>query len=136
MKTKTPLQEVKPFFTTVKDQMLYNDQLDAKAYASYTREVMFQSFGEEKGLGIHLNQIARPEGSTTGYYTGVTHFNHVNNPSLVTFLFSAGRHDGGSNTYLIIDTSFGDNPFRGAQEKFIKMKLMSARTHGSARSQE
>ena len=54
---------VKPFFTTVKDQMLYNDQLDAKAYASY-REVMFQSFGEKNALSIHLNQIARPEGST------------------------------------------------------------------------
>ena len=122
-----PSSHVKPFFTTVKDQMLYNDQLDASAYASY-REVMFQSFGEKESLGIHLNQIARPEGSTTGYYTGVTHFNHVNNPSLVTFLFSAGRHDGGSNTYLTIDTSSGDNPFRGAQEKFINETNVSTYT--------
>ena len=48
---------------------------------------------------IHITQIARPEGSDTAYYTGATHFFHINNPNLMTLLFSAGRHDGGSNTF-------------------------------------
>lgn len=78
---------------------------------------------------IRVTQIARPEGSETAYYTGVTHFRHVNNPKLITLLFSAGRHDGGSNTYLTIDTSSGNtNPFIGAQEQFIDASDVSTYT--------
>jgi hypothetical protein len=80
---------------------------------------------------IRVTQIARPEGSETAYYTGVTHLRHVNNPKLITLLFSAGRHDGGSNTYLTIDTSTSSNntnPFIGAQEKFIDADDVSTYT--------
>jgi len=78
---------------------------------------------------IRVTQIARPEGSDTAYYTGVTHFRHVNNPKLITLLFSAGRHDGGSNTFLTIDTSNSEsNPFIGAQEQFIDAKDVSTYT--------
>ncbi len=78
---------------------------------------------------IRVTQIARPEGSETAYYTGVSHVRHVNNPKLITLLFSEGRHDGGSNTYLTIDTSSSNvNPFIGAQEKFIDTDDVSTYT--------
>ena len=48
----------------------------------------------------------------------MTHFQHVNNPNLVTFLFSAGRKDGGKNTFLTIDTQ-KENPFEGEQEQYV-----------------
>ena len=37
---------------------------------------------------IHQTQIARPEYSETGYYTGVTHFRHSNNEDLAENSFS------------------------------------------------
>jgi len=77
---------------------------------------------------LHISQIGRPEGSTTGYYTGVTHFQHVNNKDLITFLFSAGRHDGGTNTYFTIDTTEKKNPFSGVQELYIDEKDVSTWT--------
>ena len=49
----------------------------------------------------------------------VTHFRHINDPNLITLPFSAGRHDGGSNTFLTVDTTAaasGSDPFVGAQE--------------------
>jgi hypothetical protein len=79
---------------------------------------------------IHMTQIARPEGSDTAYYTGATHFFHINNPNLMTLLFSAGRHDGGSNTFLTINTtaSGSSDPFVGAQEQYIDSKDVSTFT--------
>lgn len=78
---------------------------------------------------IHITQIAPPEGSDTAYYTGTTHFHHINNPNLMTLLFSAGRHDGGSNTFVTIDTTAsGSNPFVGAQEQYIDQKDVSTFT--------
>jgi len=83
---------------------------------------------------VQTTQIARPEGSETAYYTGVTHIRHVNNPTLVTLFFSAGRHDGGSNTYLTVGTpsNHGANPFVGAQEQYIDHKDVSTYTWASS----
>ena len=82
------------------------------------QDEQFEAYGGKDANNIHITQIARPQGATSGFYTGVTHFQHVNDPNLVTFLFSAGRHDGGSNTYLTIDTT-EERPFEGGQEQFV-----------------
>ena len=126
-----------PFHMTVDGQKTTNEQLDKEMIKRQIDEMIH--IGEmnqnSQGRGInnlpfvHTTQIARPEGSDTAYYTGVTHFHHVNNPNHVTLLFSAGRHDGGSNTFVTIDTSNpGANPFEAAQELFIDEKDVSTYT--------
>ena len=96
------------FSTTKSQQEEYQAVVEEQMYVQY-QEQYFAAYGGKDVHGIHQTRIARPESSTTGYYTGVTHFHHVNNPHLVTFLFSAGRHDGGTNTYLTIDISEEEN---------------------------
>jgi len=111
-----------PYTTNYNDLVSYNKLLEQRMYVTYQQEY-FAIYGSgnsnENEDMLHISQIARPEGSTTGYYTGVTHFQHVNNKNLITFLFSAGRHDGGTNTYFTIDTTEEKNPFRGVQELYI-----------------
>ena len=104
-----------PFSYTPEAQLEYTNMVNEDMQTQYQQLNQLVYGG---GGGIHQSQIARPEGSTTGYYTGVTHIQHVNNENLVTFFFSAGRHDGGSNTYLTIDKS-DENPFVGVQELYI-----------------
>jgi hypothetical protein len=117
-----------PFQTTPDEQLKYNQALDEEFYLQ-NQEFMLSLQRERKEgssknlldecIRIRQTHIASPQGSTTRYYTGVTHIYHVNDPSLVTLLFSAGRHEGGSNTYLTIDISDkgGTNPFSSAQEE-------------------
>lgn len=125
-----PFKHTKPLVTTKYEQIEYNKLIQQRLYGTYEQEyfspyIRAGSGGKTKAKveqeqhPIHQTQIARPEFSTTGYYTGVTHFHHVNNKDLVTFLFSAGRHDGGSNTFFTIDTSVEGNPFMGVQELYI-----------------
>lgn len=47
---------------------------------------------------IHIHKLLGLKGPIQ---LGVTHFHHINDnyPNLITLLFSAGRHDGGSNTF-------------------------------------
>ncbi|KAL7549644.1 hypothetical protein ACHAWF_012913 [Thalassiosira exigua] len=115
------------FSTTLEQQREYNDRFEEEVYAA-AHELYFQSYGGKDARGIRVNQIARPEGATTGYYTGVAHFRHVNDPDLATFLFSNGRHDGGTNTYLTVDTSVEGNPFAAAQESFVDADDVSTYT--------
>jgi hypothetical protein len=116
-----------PFHKTAEERKALNKQLDEEMIDLQLDE-MTRSVQDSLPF-VHTTQIARPEGSETAYYTGVTHFYHVNNPNLITLLFSAGRHDGGSNTYLTIDTSILDaNPFADAQELFIDKKDVSTYT--------
>ena len=133
-----PFKHTKPLVTTKHEQIEYNKLLEQRMYDTYKQEY-FSPYIPGAGSGgktkveqeqhpIHQTQIARPEFSTTGYYTGVTHFHHVNNKDLVTFLFSAGRHDGGSNTFFTIDTSIDGNPFMGVQELYIDEKDISTFT--------
>ena len=107
-----------PYTTTHNDLISYNNLLEQRMYVTYQQEY-FAVYGNNNDEHmLHISQIGRPQGSTTGYYTGVTHFTHVNNKDLITFLFSAGRHDGGTNTYFTIDTT-NKNPFSGVQELYI-----------------
>jgi hypothetical protein len=123
-----------PFHMTAEEQKTLNEQLDEEMFDRQIDEMMMmmpnkQGRENDNLPFVHTTQIARPEGSDTAYYTGVTHFYHVNNPNLITLVFSAGRHDGGSNTYLTIDTSNPDaNPFEAAQEMFIDKKDVSTYT--------
>ena len=50
------------------------------------------------------------------FHTGVAHFQHVHQPTLVTFVFSAGRHEPtGTCTFMTVDFSCGTpNPFVAA----------------------
>jgi len=141
-----------PFHTTTDEQLAYNKALDAEFHMN-NQELMLSwqhranvNIGNQEsktnphnllqeGIRIHRTHIARPEGATTGYYTGVTHFRHVNDPNLITFLFSAGRHDGGSNTFLTIDTTEA-NPFSTAQEMFLDEDDVSTYTWVSAYTQK
>ena len=78
---------------------------------------------------IFTTQVASPDGATTRYYTGVDHFVHVNNDKLVTFVMSAGRHDGGTNTMFTIDaTKNNRNPFIGIQKSYIDANDISTFT--------
>ena len=104
-----------PFTYTPEAQLEYTNMINEDMQTQYQ---LLNQLVYGAGGGIHQTEIARPEGSTTGYYTGVTHIQHVNDENLVTFFFSAGRHDGGTNTYFTIDTS-NDNPFVGVQELYI-----------------
>ena len=127
-----------PFHMTVDGQKMINEQLDKDMFKRQIDEMIHIDDEMNKNSQgrdinnlpfVHTTQIARPEGSDTAYYTGVTHFHHVNNPNRTTFLFSAGRHDGGSNTFVTIDTSNpGANPFEAAQELFIDEKDVSTYT--------
>ena len=118
-----------PYTTTHNDLVSYNKLLEQRMYVTYQEEYFatYSSDNNKNEHMLHISQIGRPEGSTTGYYTGVTHFQHVNNKNLITFLFSAGRHDGGSNTYFTIDTT-EKNPFSGVQELYIDEKDVSTWT--------
>jgi len=104
-----------PFSYTPEAQLEYTNMVDNDMQTQY-QQLNQLVYGA--GGGIHQTEIARPESSTTGYYTGVTHIQHVNNENLVTFFFSAGRKDGGSNTYSTINKS-DENPFDGVQELYI-----------------
>ena len=120
-----------PYTTNYNDLVSYNKLLEQRMYIKYQEEyfAIYNNGGNKNEEDmLHISQIGRPEGSTTGYYTGVTHFQHVNNKNLITFLFSAGRHDGGSNTYFTIDTSTEKNPFSGVQELYIDEKDVSTWT--------
>jgi hypothetical protein len=75
--------------------------------------------GSGSGSGIVQSFIERPDNATSSWYTGVSHFRHVNNPNLFTFVFSAGRHDGGTNTQTTVDLSKPGNPFSHASETFV-----------------
>jgi len=112
-----------PYTTNYNDLVSYNKLLEQRMYITYQEEYFAKYSGGSNNKNehmLHISQIGRPEGSTTGYYTGVTHFQHVNNENLITFLFSAGRHDGGTNTYFTIDTNSNEeNPFSGVQELYI-----------------
>ena len=125
-------QPTQPFSTTYNDQVTYNLLLQQRMYTKYQSEYFAAYGGKDthNDGGLHQTSIARPNGSTTGYYTGVSHFVHTNNDNLVTFVFSAGRHDGGTNTYFTIDVSSVKkqqsskggtiiNPFLGVQEQYI-----------------
>jgi hypothetical protein len=137
-----------PFQTTPDEQLRYNQALDEEFYLqnrefmlSLQRDRKERSSGNllEEGIRIRQTHIASPQGSTTRHYTGVTHFSHVNDPNLVTLLFSAGRHDGGSNTYLTIDISdqgATNNPFAAAQETFIDEEDVSTYTWVSSYTQK
>lgn len=120
-----------PYTTNYNDLVSYNKLLEQRMYVTYQEEY-FAMYGSDSNKEdehmLHISQIGRPEGSTTGYYTGVTHFTHVNNDNLITFLFSAGRHDGGTNTYFTIDTSTNENPFSAVQEFYIDEKDVSTWT--------
>jgi len=119
-----------PYTTNYNDLVSYNKLLEQRMYITYQEEYFAIYSGDSKNDDhmLHISQIGRPEGSTTGYYTGVTHFPHVNNKNLITFLFSAGRHDGGTNTYFTIDTTEKKNPFSGIQELYIDEKDVSTWT--------
>jgi len=119
-----------PYTTTHNDLVSYNKLLEQRMYVTYQQEyfAIYGSGDKNDEHMLHISQIGRPEGSTTGYYTGVTHFQHVNNENLITFLFSAGRHDGGTNTYFTIDTTEEKNPFSGVQELYIDEKDVSTWT--------
>ena len=122
-----PYPHSKPLVTTKTEQVEYNKLLEQRMYDDTYETEYFAPYKSHSGTRkrediehpIRQTQIARPEYSETGYYTGVTHFRHSNNEDLVTFLFSAGRHDGGSNTFFTIDTSSEGNPFMGVQEMYI-----------------
>ena len=106
-----------PLVTTVDEQIAYSERKEREVYLN-AKDEQFDAFGGKDANPIRITQIARPQGATSGFYTGVTHFRHINDPNLVTFLFSAGRHNGGTNTYLTIDTT-EELPFEGGQEKFV-----------------
>lgn len=126
-----PPVHTQPFTTTETEQLVYSEMIEEDLYAQY-QEQYFQAYGGKEAHKLHITPIARPENSTTGYYTGVTHFHHVHSSDLVTFLFSAGRHDGGTNTMLTINTTKEGNPFEGAQETFINATDISTWTWASA----
>ena len=121
-----------PYTTTHNELISYNKLLEQRMYVTYQQEYFAiynnGSGGNKDEDMLHISQVGRPEGSTTGYYTGVTHFYHVKNKKLITFLFSAGRHDGGTNTYFTIDISEKKNPFSGVQELYIDEKDVSTWT--------
>ena len=107
----------------------------------------FAQFGGKEAHGLEMVEIAAPENATSAYYTGVAHFQHVNNKDLYTILFSAGRHDGGSNTMMTIDISSDkkkskksemsdENPFEDAQEEYIDADDVSTYTWVSVKTIE
>lgn len=112
------LHWTEPLVTTVDEQVAYSKRQEQEVYRN-AKDEQFEAYGGKDANRIQITQIARPQGATSGFYTGVTHFRHINDPNLVTFLFSAGRHDGGTNTYLTIDTT-EERPFEGGQEQFIE----------------
>ena len=65
-----------------------------------------------------LNTIEYPDNTINQYHTGCSYFVHNNNSNLVTFVFSAGRHETGYNTYMTIDFS-GTTPFNNSKEIII-----------------
>jgi hypothetical protein len=72
-----------------------------------------------------LKQINYPIDTTTApsllnnlNHTGCEYFVHTNDSNLVTFVFSAGRHETGCNTYMTIDFKNAD-PFSNPQEIII-----------------
>jgi hypothetical protein len=53
-------------------------------------------------------------------HTGCSYFEHTKNPDIVTFVFSAGRHELGYNTYMTIDFSKNISPdVQRLQEQII-----------------
>ena len=63
-----------------------------------------------------------PDDDYDPFHTGVAHFQHVHRPQLVTFVFSAGRHEPtGVNTYTTVDLSdeSSSHPFAAAVPRAV-----------------